>query len=554
MRLKPPYYEQDTKPRFIQGIELRCTRRNQARYHRHPQLGSTRVFEAVRHHAHDGVGRVVQDEPASDNAGIGAETAYPRSMTHHHYIRGTSSVVFREERATERSGSTNQRKERCGHSRDGQRCGLTMLSEHLAPVDRPYRRERLETSGVLLPGPECPVRDFANGCGAGPLARPNHEDAIGLSDRQRPYEHFIEDGEDGRVRANRNRKRADGNQGEAGIPSKSAKGVTQVLNDASHPCDLIYHLLTFRMGHLTSLNIIEAPSILGLSPTGVEELPHALQSAGLYSRLGVQRSVRVEPPPYHEGRDPVTGMLNSKALVDYTLRLADEVGAALDHGECPLVLGGDCSILLGNLLALARRGLYGLLFLDGHADFYQPQANVNGQAASSELAFATGRGPAMLTSFDGHRPLIRDEHVVTLGMRDAEEAAAYGSQPLPGSIRAYDLAALRRIGVEAAMLESLDHLRSQALNGLWLHFDVDVLDDAIMPAVDYRLPDGLSWAEAETALKIALGSGAVAGVDVTIFNPRLDRDGSITQSLVELLSRVLRDSQLRPERRERGPL
>ena len=71
------------------------------------------------------------------------------------------------------------------------------------------------------------------------------------------------------------------------------------------------------------------------------------------------------------------------------------------------MLGGDCTILLGNLLALRRRGRYGLLFLDGHADFYQPSANVNGEAASSELAFATGRGPASLTTFDGLRPLGR---------------------------------------------------------------------------------------------------------------------------------------------------
>ena len=61
------------------------------------------------------------------------------------------------------------------------------------------------------------------------------------------------------------------------------------------------------------------------------------------------------------------------------------------------MLGGDCSILLGNLLALRRRGRYGLLFVDGHADFYHPEANPNGEAASMDLAFATGRGPEVLT-------------------------------------------------------------------------------------------------------------------------------------------------------------
>jgi arginase len=284
-----------------------------------------------------------------------------------------------------------------------------------------------------------------------------------------------------------------------------------------------------------AVSIVEAPSILGLSETGVEELPEALRRAGLHARLGIQGRVTVEPPAYNDKRDPVTGMLNTTGLVDYTTRLAGAVGAELDAGHCPLVLGGDCSILLGNLLALARRGRYGLIFMDGHADFYQPEANVNGQAASSELAFATGRGPTVLTHFDGHHPLIRDEHVVALGMRDATEAAEYGSQPLPNTLRTRDLSTLRRMGIEQTMHESLDYLLGRSVDGIWIHMDCDVLDDVIMPAVDYRLPGGLSWAEAGTALKIALGSGTVVGVDVTIFNPRLDPNGAIARSLVELL-------------------
>jgi arginase len=284
--------------------------------------------------------------------------------------------------------------------------------------------------------------------------------------------------------------------------------------------------------------IVEAPSILGLAPSGVQELPHALRTAGLDARLGTQGSVRVAPLPYDDRRDPETGMLNTSSLVDYTQRLAEAVAASLDAGERPLVLGGDCSIVLGILLALARRGSYGLLFLDGHADFYQSEANVNGQAASSELAFATGRGPAALTRFDNHYPLVRDEHVVALGMRDAAEAELYGSEPLPATLRAYPLSTLRRLGVDRAAAEAIDYLR-RCPNGIWIHFDADVLDDAVMPAVDYRLPGGLSWTEAERILTIALASGAVAGMDLTIFNPRLDPDGAIARALVDSLARAL---------------
>jgi arginase len=285
--------------------------------------------------------------------------------------------------------------------------------------------------------------------------------------------------------------------------------------------------------------IVEAPSILGLRPTGVEDLSDALRAAQLHSRLNVSDVHRVPPLPYDHRRDEATGMLNSHALVDYTRQLAAVVGNVLEQRARALVLGGDCTILLGNLLALRRRGRYGLLFLDGHADFYQPDANVNGEAASSELAFATGRGPAALTTFDGLRPLVEDELVVAIGMRDAEEAHSYGSQPLPDTMCRFDLPTLRREGVGPTAEQSIAHFRKHGVDGIWIHFDVDVLNDAIMPAVDYRLEDGLSWSEAEDVLRRFWTSGLAVGMDVTIFNPRLDADGKIARALVDFLVKTL---------------
>jgi arginase len=121
-----------------------------------------------------------------------------------------------------------------------------------------------------------------------------------------------------------------------------------------------------------SYAIIEAPSVLGLRPTGVEELPKALIELGLAERLQARVAGRVEPPDYDPELDSETRMLNPRAIRDYSVKLADAIGAILSDGGFPVVLGGDCSILLGNLLAIRRRARYGLLFIDGHADFYQP--------------------------------------------------------------------------------------------------------------------------------------------------------------------------------------
>jgi arginase len=139
--------------------------------------------------------------------------------------------------------------------------------------------------------------------------------------------------------------------------------------------------------------IVEAPLHLGLRAAGVEALPEALLAAGLAERLGARHGTRVAIPAFDPTIDAGTGLLNPHGLRDHAARLADAVSAVLDEGAFPIVLGGDCTVLLGITLALRRRGRYGLLFLDGHADFYQPEAEPTGEAASMELALVTGRGP-----------------------------------------------------------------------------------------------------------------------------------------------------------------
>jgi arginase len=290
------------------------------------------------------------------------------------------------------------------------------------------------------------------------------------------------------------------------------------------------------VGAVPTYRTVEAPSHLGLRAAGVEALPATLLGAGLAERLGVGRGVRLVAPAFDPRIDPDTGMLNPGGLRDYATRLADAVGAVLEDGAFPIVLGGDCSILLGIMLALRRRGRYGLLFLDGHADFYQPEAEPTGEAASMELALITGRGPEIVTNLEGRHPLVLDEDVVVFGFRDAAHAAAEGSRPLAPTLRAMDLAAVRERGIERAARDALAHLgRKNGPTGFWIHLDVDVLDDAIMPAVDYRLPDGLSWEELTALLRMVVPDGRVVGLDVTIFNPTLDPGGQIASTLVDSL-------------------
>ncbi len=292
---------------------------------------------------------------------------------------------------------------------------------------------------------------------------------------------------------------------------------------------------------MSVFTILEAPSVLGLGPTGVEKLPEALLKAGLAERLRATHGGRVEPLAYSDVRGSDTQVLNTLSILEYTVRLSDKILPIIARGEFPLVLGGDCSILLGSMLALRQRGRYGLLFIDGHMDFYSPETSPSGEAADMDLALATGRGPDIITNVRGLSPLVRDADVVVLGHRDSDEAARDSAPELPASIAAFNLAHVRRVGAKNAACAAIEILARSELEGFWIHLDVDVLDDAVMPAVDYRMPDGLSLDELSCVLRIAVASGKSVGLEVTIFNPRLDPDGVAAHRLVSCIVSALRE-------------
>jgi arginase len=288
--------------------------------------------------------------------------------------------------------------------------------------------------------------------------------------------------------------------------------------------------------------IVEAPSVLGLKPTGVERLPQRLLELGLAERIGARRAARLDPPPYDSHRDPETLTLNAAAIAAWSPRLADAIEQVLDRGEFPVVLGGDCSILLGSALALKRRGRYGLLFADAHADFYQPEVNPNGEAASMELAFATGHGPRLLCDLEGRGPLLRSDDVVAFAIRDHDEQRRFESQPLPGDLLEIDLPAIRRNGIGSAIASALTRVARAELDGFFIHLDADCFDDDVMPAVDYRLPGGLTWEEGRALLSAALSSGRAVGLEATIYNPSLDPTGAAGRGFTDLLVSVLTSS------------
>ena len=287
------------------------------------------------------------------------------------------------------------------------------------------------------------------------------------------------------------------------------------------------------------IEIISAPSILGLKPTGVESLGKSLLDSGLVEKLRSTHPVIHVPTLnslYNDERDNETKCLNETAIKEFSLVLGRTISNTIDKNRFAFVLGGDCSILLGIMSALKAKGNYGLVFLDAHADFYQPEKSTTGEVADMDLAIITGRGPELLTNINHLQPYVKDDNVIHIGQRDWEETKKYGSQDIrETTIKCISLADIESKGINNIVSGVLQRINTIKVDGFWIHFDTDVLSDEINPAVDYHISGGLLFDQVEYLIKNLLLTGRMTGISVTIFNPRLDKDGHISKNIATSL-------------------
>jgi arginase len=289
--------------------------------------------------------------------------------------------------------------------------------------------------------------------------------------------------------------------------------------------------------------VVDGPSNLGLRPPKPGTVPGCYKLAGtvrdqeFVARIGAEDGGCVTPPRYDRGAwKPGDGVFNAEAMAQYTVKLADRVAGFVRQRKFVVLLGGECSNLLGPALALKRLGRYGVVYLDGHSDFRTvDNAPYVGAAGGEALALITGRGQADLTDLEGLEPYTRDTDAVLLGIRADDEYAAdvvkAGIPVWPASTIAQD--------VNAAAAGTLEHLERDELDGFWVHLDVDILDAEIMPAVDSPDPGGIDHGQLQALLRPLLASPKCVGIDVGIFDPDLDPDGTYATELTDTLVAAL---------------
>jgi arginase len=283
--------------------------------------------------------------------------------------------------------------------------------------------------------------------------------------------------------------------------------------------------------------LIEAPFNLGLGePTpgiqpGTRFLPDALQKHNFAERLNINDRIRIDAPEYVSAFDAASGVRNAKEVAAYSHLLADNIVLQLKEHRSPLVIGGDCSILIGIMAGLKKAGRYGLFFIDGHTDFIESPQSSTAAAAGMELAIVAGLGHDSLTNIDGLKPYVKQEDVFCYGNREYDEA--YEAPVINSRESYYHLNKIRQAGINNITREYLQMAGIAKLDGFWIHLDADVLDDAVMPCVDSRTSGGLSYNELKQTLIPLINSPKFVGMSITIADPTMDVDGQVVKMFAD---------------------
>lgn len=284
--------------------------------------------------------------------------------------------------------------------------------------------------------------------------------------------------------------------------------------------------------------LLGAPWDCSGSGRGEQLAPEALRRAGLGAWAGADVGDAATPIG-STARDAET-LVRALGDTERAARgLADALsGATRAHpGLRPLVVGGDCSLLLG-VFAAQPPGV-GLWFVDGHPDYSDGPGSGTGETADMDLAILHGDGAASLVGLAGRRPMVAVPDTVLIGHRtrglDADSAAELAR--LPDALRRIDADAVRAdpSGAGRRAAAWLDGVQA----GVWLHIDLDVLAPEALPAVTYPQPGGPDWDQLAALLNPLGRSPRLIGASVADFRPDLDPGGAYARRIVGLLDSTL---------------
>ena len=284
--------------------------------------------------------------------------------------------------------------------------------------------------------------------------------------------------------------------------------------------------------------LLGSPTSAAAMSAGHEGAPAALRAAGLIDRLtSIGYSVidlGDDPQQLFQQDDESPRARNIPRVIAALEALKPRVEQAVKSGALPVILSGDCSVVLATIAGVRRyfRNV-GLIYVDRDADLNTPATTRSGCVDGMVISHVVGRGAAELVRFWSEPPLVREPDLALFGTArlDPPEEDVLARTPL----RRYLASDVQRKGAAAAAQAAIDGVHAGA-HDFVLHFDVDVIAD--FSATNYPASDGLRLDEVRDALEVFARQKHLAAIDVSAYNPAKDSDGSGAKRIVDLLAGV----------------
>jgi arginase len=298
---------------------------------------------------------------------------------------------------------------------------------------------------------------------------------------------------------------------------------------------------------MTTVRIIGVPMDLGASRRGVDMGPSAVRYTDVRERLEalghtVEDTGNV-PVPFREdaAKGAQRGARYLGAITDVCTDVAGRVRAALEAGAFPLVLGGDHALAAGSIAGasahLATKGEHlGVLWIDAHGDLNTPASSRSGNVHGMPLAALLGHGDKAMTTIAGRSGAIRASDLALVGQRDLDQAEQ--SHVRKWDLSAFTMRAIDERGARTVMEEAIA-VAARSTAGIWVSFDLDVIDPDEAPGVGTPVPGGITYREAHLFMEMAADTGKLVGMDIVEVNPVLDERNRTAEIARELILSAL---------------
>ena len=297
------------------------------------------------------------------------------------------------------------------------------------------------------------------------------------------------------------------------------------------------------------VSLLGAPTDVGASHRGASMGPEALRVAGLQAMLESQGRAVVDrgnlAGPSNPEAAAIGGFRHLAEVTAWNQLVHQAVSDELTAGRLPILLGGDHSLAIGSISAVARhchaqRRKLRVLWLDAHADFNTQALTPSGNLHGMPVACLMGSGPAALTRLGGLTPALRADMLRQIGIRSVDE----GEKRLvhAAGLEVFDMRYIDEMGMRQTVERALSGL--DADTHLHVSFDVDFLDPDIAPGVATTVPGGPTYREAQLCMEMIADTGLLASLDIMELNPALDHRNRTAEVTVELIGSLFGKSTL----------